>query len=301
MVSYNTSPVQVLHTPYGDIPSFIRENETNIDRKTVESFGEEWNKFSHFSDEEIMNAGRQYFDIVTPDMMNRHSLALDIGAGSGRWSKYIAPHVRFVEAIDPGLSVITAKGFLKDLSNVRVSQAGIGSIPFADNTFDLVFSLGVFHHLPDTEGAIREAIRKVKPGGYFLVYLYYSLDNRGPLYKTIFHLSNASRMVISSLPSSLKRLVCDLLAFTVYLPFVGLAKFVKLLAGENMSKKMPLAYYRDKSLHIIRNDALDRFGTPLEKRFSKNEVETMMKSAGLSDIRFSENEPYWHAIGRKPS
>lgn len=50
---------------------------------------------------------------------------------------------------------------------------------------------------------------------------------------------------------------------------------------------------------ILRNDALDRFGTPLEQRFSRNQIEEMMLKCGLEEIRFSEKAPYWHAIGVK--
>ena len=49
----------------------------------------------------------------------------------------------------------------------------------------------------------------------------------------------------------------------------------------------------------MRTDALDRFGTRLEQRFSRNEIERMMTAAGLTDIVFSEREPYWVACGRK--
>ena len=63
--------------------------------------------------------------------------------------------------------------------------------------------------------------------------------------------------------------------------------------------KIPLSYYVGKSLNIIRNDALDRFGTPLEQRFSKKEIKQMMENSGLSEITFSEKEPYWHAVGKR--
>jgi hypothetical protein len=49
----------------------------------------------------------------------------------------------------------------------------------------------------------------------------------------------------------------------------------------------------------MRNDALDRFGTPLEQRFTRSEIEQMMRDAGLSDIRFRDDEPYWVACGRR--
>ena len=49
----------------------------------------------------------------------------------------------------------------------------------------------------------------------------------------------------------------------------------------------------------MRTDALDRFGTRLEQRFTRSEIGEMMTAAGLDDIRFSEREPYWVACGRK--
>ena len=49
----------------------------------------------------------------------------------------------------------------------------------------------------------------------------------------------------------------------------------------------------------IRNDALDRFGTSLEQRFSKVEVVTMMENSGLTNIVVSSGTPYYHAVGRR--
>jgi len=49
----------------------------------------------------------------------------------------------------------------------------------------------------------------------------------------------------------------------------------------------------------MRTDALDRFGTRLEHRFSRVQIDAMMRASGLIDIRFREGEPYWVACGRK--
>ena len=64
-------------------------------------------------------------------------------------------------------------------------------------------------------------------------------------------------------------------------------------------KKIPLSYYTDKSFYIIRNDALDRFGTPLEQRFTRIEIEKMLQQSDMEEIIFSEKEPFWHVISRK--
>jgi hypothetical protein len=46
---------------------------------------------------------------------------------------------------------------------------------------------------------------------------------------------------------------------------------------------------------MLQNDALDRFGTRLEQRFSKIEIEEMVAKAGfdVSTLEFSDNEPFW--------
>ena len=42
----------------------------------------------------------------------------------------------------------------------------------------------------------------------------------------------------------------------------------------------------------MRTDVRDRFGTPLEKRFSKKQITKMLKKSGLENIKFSDNEPF---------
>lgn len=300
MMTYNSDPLSAFQHQGKKISSFIKSSGGNYDRDTVKSFGHEWTEFNSFRDDEVRIPGDQYFDIIDSSIINKESSVLDIGCGMGRWSYYISDRVKFVEAIDPSEAVFSASEFTSKKGNIRVTQAGVDDIPFEDNSFDFVFSLGVFHHVPDTQEAIRKAVCKVKRGGHFMIYLYYSLDNRGFLFKSLFHLSNLLRLIISKLPKRLKSMVCDILAFTLYLPFILLTKLIKsIVPSGGLYKKIPLSYYDGKSFKIIRNDSLDRFGTPLEQRFSKIQIEQMMKRAGLSNIVFSPNEPYWHAVGKK--
>ena len=49
----------------------------------------------------------------------------------------------------------------------------------------------------------------------------------------------------------------------------------------------------------MRTDSLDRFGTPLEKRFSKKEIKDMMEKVDLLNVTFMEEEPYWVCLGYK--
>ena len=298
MIEYNRKIDGISKQGNIEIPYFLDPNDDNLDQETVDSFGEEWTAFDEFEEDEINQIGDEYFDIVHPSLFGKDKTALDVGCGSGRWSLYAAQKFGFVEAIDPSKAVFIAAQNAQKVDNIRVTQAGVNTIPFQDESFDFVFSLGVLHHIPDTQAAMQASVKKLKKGGHFLVYLYYSLDNRGLLYKLLFHLSNSIRFFISKLPATLKKLCCDLIAYLVYMPLVALAGMVKSL-GLKFWKKLPLSYYVGKSSFVIRNDSLDRFGTPLEQRFSKIEIEQMMKACGLDEIQFSPNTPYWHAIGKK--
>jgi ubiquinone/menaquinone biosynthesis C-methylase UbiE len=298
---YNQPNKNTIHISENkSIDAFITAEDENLDKDTVNAFGEEWLKFSAFTDEEISIAGSQYFDIVDNSILNKNTTVLDLGCGSGRWTKFIANKVKLVEAIDPSEAVFSAYQTNIKEPNVRITQASVSNIPFENETFDFVICLGVLHHIPDTQQALTDVVKKLKKGGSILLYLYYSLDNRGFLYKLLFQVSSILRLLISKLPKKLKKIICDAIAIFIYMPFVLITRFLQSLFGhKKWIKKIPLSYYGDKSLNIIRNDALDRFGTPLEQRFSKEEITIMMEKAGLGKLIFSNKEPYWHMTGIK--
>ena len=146
---------------------------------------------------------------------------------------------------------------------------------------------------------MQDCVKKVKIGGYFYTYLYYSLDNKGMFFKMLLSVVTAIRKVTSSLPMILKKFVCDILAVVFYMPLVLTGRFMKLIGLRKAAEKLPLSAYQDKTFFVIRNDSLDRFGTSLEQRFSRKEIEQMMRHSGLDEIVISENTPYWHAVGKR--
>jgi hypothetical protein len=140
-----------------------------------------------------------------------------------------------------------------------------------------------------------DCVRKLKIGAPFLVYLYYSFDNRPGWYRSIWAATDAARKSISRLPFPARKAVTGVIAATVYWPLARLARGLERLGGD--VSNFPLSAYRQTSFYSMRTDALDRFGTRLEQRFSRAEIEQMMLRAGLDDIRFSEKEPFWVAVG----
>lgn len=297
MVTYTHEPQRFLKRGDITVASFITTDDSNMDSATVASFGSEWQKFDKFSPAEVERVGMEYFDVAGKDDINGKTI-LDAGCGSGRWSNYMSPRAAWIEAVDPSEAILSAARNHSNLPNVRFTQAGIAHLPFPPASFDTVVCLGVLHHMPDTRQALHQLHFHLKPGGKLLLYLYYNLEGRGTFYKTLFRLSSALRKFVATRNPFWKKACADVLAFTVYVPLVLAARCCNLVAP-SVAARLPLSYYMDKSLRIMRNDALDRFGTPLEKRFSRQEIAAMLEASGFADIIFSSKAPYWHCIATK--
>jgi 2-polyprenyl-3-methyl-5-hydroxy-6-metoxy-1,4-benzoquinol methylase len=296
--NYNSQPLQKIVSGNREI-SIFEISGSNIDEKVVEEFGEEWLKFHEFSDEMISKSVGEYFDIINEVVLNKNSYAIDIGCGSGRWTKVMAARAGFIEAVDPSNAIFAADRLLKNIDNVRLAKASINTLPFDDETFDFAMCVGVLHHIPNTQQAMIDCVKKVKHEGYFYTYLYHDISHKGFLTRTAFAISNTLRKGISRMPAGLKKFVCDIIAALIYLPLVSLSRFISRLGMKKMAKKIPLADYSNKAFFVMRNDALDRFGTRLEQRFTRKQVEEMMQSSGLTEIVISDGTPYWHGIGKK--
>jgi len=140
-------------------------------------------------------------------------------------------------------------------------------------------------------------VRMLKPRAPFLLYLYYRFDNRPFWYALVWRASDIMRRGISRMPAQMKSIVTDIIAAVVYLPLALLA-FLGERLGLNVDSWL-LSSYRNTSFYTMRTDSRDRFGTPLEQRFTRSEIITMMQAAGLEDISFSDRFPFWCAVGRK--
>ena len=274
----------------------------NADRATIDGFGEEWAAFDQTAMEsaEWQHHFDGYFSLFPWDRLPADSEGFDLGCGSGRWAAGVAPRVGRLHCIDPSdKALAVAQRRLASATNVDFACAGVSAIPLADNSQDFGYSLGVLHHIPDTAAALASCVAKLKPGAPFLVYLYYAFDNRPLWFRTIWRASDIARRGISRMPFGLRKRVAEGIAATVYLPLSALANLAE-RAGADVSA-FPLSSYRHYSFYTMRTDALDRFGTRLEQRFTRAQIGAMMSDAGLEDVRFRDGVPYWVACGRKRS
>jgi len=272
--------------------------EPNYDYATIHSFGREWQRFAQnpLEAKELANLGQNYFRLLPEKYLRGEHEACDFGCGSGRWARLIAPRVRRLHCVDASQEVLrVARRNLTDHENICYHCCSLEDLNLPDETLDFAYCLGVLHHLPYPERGLRACIRKLKPGAPFLLYIYQKIE-RKPAWRHIFFSAvNILRQGVCQLPGPYVDLACDLLAFLVYLPLARLARLVEALGLE--ARHFPLAFYRQSSFYTMRTDARDRFGTPLEKRYSKEEVVAMIELCGLEKIRFSGRPPYWTAIG----
>ena len=270
----------------------------NLDADTVAGFGREWTSFdqSALEETELRAIFDQYFALFPWQRLPNNAVGFDLGCGSGRWARFVAERVGKLHCIDASASALAvAQRSLATHKNCEFHHAGVDAMPLADASMDFAYSLGVLHHVPDTAAGIASCVAKLKPGAPFLLYLYYAFDQRPAWFRGLWRVSDVLRRLLSRAPYALRYAVSQILALSIYWP---LARGARWLEGRGYDVGgLPLSAYRDTSFYTMRTDALDRFGTRLEQRFTRAEISKMMIAAGLEDIRFSNSEPYWCALG----
>jgi ubiquinone/menaquinone biosynthesis C-methylase UbiE len=278
-------------------------SDKNVDAKVARGFGKEWSTFRQ-GESSLARAQRatifeNYFHIFPWRLLPAGGgVGADIGCGTGRWATMVAPRVAHLHLIDVSPDAIAvARENLKSQNNLSFHVSSVGDMPLPPRSLDFDFSLGVLHHVPDTQGAIDAIAGKLKTGAPFLIYLYYAFDNRPAWYRALCLPSNAIRLAVSRLPHRMRIIISETIAALIYWPLARLAALLSYLGLARDS--LPLSWYADKSFYVMRTDAYDRFCTRLEKRFTRAEIEQMLLRAGFEHILFSDAPPYWCAVGIK--
>jgi ubiquinone/menaquinone biosynthesis C-methylase UbiE len=271
----------------------------NVDNQVVKGFGYEWSKFdqSNLSNKELLEIFDLYFSIFPWHLLPENPIGFDLGCGSGRWAKIVAPRVGELHCIDPSVKALNvAMRNLIEQQNCIFHLAGVDNIPLEDESSDFGYSLGVLHHIPDTEMGLKACVSKLKKEAPFLLYLYYAFDNKPRWYRFIWKISEIVRFVISRSPYFIKYIITQIMACLIWF---SLARFSLILEklGFNVDS-FPLSFYRKRSFYVMRTDTLD-FATKIEKRFTKLDIQRMMERCGLRNITFSDHAPYWCAVGYK--
>jgi SAM-dependent methyltransferase/uncharacterized protein YbaR (Trm112 family) len=151
-------------------------------KSTADTFSFKWTRFRRYGDmpkeqEFLFGWYRRKLGLAEGadlgDFYADRELVLEVGPGSGFNTRYIAERCKGrVIAVDISKAAEMAFNKTHDLANCSVVQADLMDMPFPDEFFDLIIADGVLHHTPNTEAAVRELYRKLRPGGQFFFYVY---------------------------------------------------------------------------------------------------------------------------------
>lgn len=279
---------------------------SNRETHVIQDFGSEWSRFQFLDVADKQRLSLQAKRYLNPifDYLesNKHKITLaDFGAGSGRWSEFLHDYALKLYVVEPSQGGFgTLQERFSKRNNVILLNQRIEDCQIPDRSLDLAVSLGVIHHLEEPLDALARIATKLKPNGLFLGYIYYNLEGKGFFYRTIWKFSHVFRLAISRMPKTIKFVVCDAIAILIYFPLSQCTKVLEKLGLE--SNSLPLHHYSQLPFEVMRNDALDRFGTRLERRYSKKELVNMLEQSGfnIETLSISSQEPYWtFSIRRK--
>ena len=160
----------------GDVLYFIEEEFYS------DSFGFQWNRFARTQLDSANGSSRSHRTFMEKTGWALDSLkgkrVLDAGCGMGRFAEVCADAGAEVHAVDLSSAVEAASQNLGRRPNVRIYQADIMNLPFPEESFDFIYSIGVLHHTPNTKAAFLRLPHLLKPGGSLAIWVY-SAELRG--------------------------------------------------------------------------------------------------------------------------
>ncbi len=232
------------------IPRFI--NKTN-NKKTKDSFNFEWN-FYRYDKEQKEYYKKQIIDFLKEDKtFFRDKLVLEVGCGVGRQTQAIADYCKDLVILDisDNIKKVPKK------NNIYPIQCDIMNIPLKENTFDFVYSRGVFHHTPNPKKTFENSVNLLKKRKGVLVFSVYLRRSK------LFHAINSSlRFVSLKMDHKTLYCLCKFMAPTVPI-------FYKIM---NPKKIRPISYW--ESVWLL----FDWFSPQYQFHITEEELDRWCKS-----------------------
>lgn len=242
--------------------------------KYTVSFGFQWKKFATTQLDSVSKSSRSRDAFVEKtgwDLADlRGRTVLDAGCGMGRFAEACADAGAEVWGVDLSEAVEAAAGNLGSRPNVHLLQADIMALPFADSSFDFVYSIGVLHHTPDTRAAFLQLTRLVKPGGRISIWVYSSTGLRALIG------SELLRPLTSRMPKSTLLQLCR-----IAVPLYHVHRIP--LLGRITQRLLPTSMERLPDWRWL--DTFDWYSPRYQWKHSFEEVEGWFREAGLTDVQ----------------
>lgn len=255
----------------GGIPRFVPANNY------ASSFSFEWNRFRTTQLDSVNHRGesesRFQESLDFPLKGFRGMQVLDAGCGMGRFAEVALKYGAMVVGMDLSLAVDAAAENLRTHPDAHFVQADLFAPPFREETFDLIYSLGVLHHTPDPRRAFLELVRLLKKGGKISVTLYSAYN------KVYVHSTNFWRRILRRLP------VPMLYRFShLAIPYYYLCRVP--LFGLVFQGFFPISMHPDWECRVL--DTFDCYSPTYQSYHTHHEVFGWFKKAGLTEVTVLE-------------
>jgi len=209
---------------------------------------------------------------VIPEKIVRGSIGLDLGCGCG-WDIFVMakenPSVRII-GIDISDGVYNALKLCREFNNVNILKASTTDLPLKREFYDFVYSFGVLHHVPDYKRGLLEVNRVLKKDSPCFLYLYEKHTHNPVKYIGIKIVSLVRKITVKISPRILY--VLSYMASPIFIILFSYpANFFKRFKSLRwLYEKMPFNF--GNGLFSLSGDIYDRFGAPVEYRFSKEDI-----------------------------
>ena len=249
----------------------------------ADSFSYQWRRFDRTQlDHANRNLSEEDFTkkILASPKDFEGKLVLDVGCGMGRFAEVATRWGARVVGIDLSTAVEVATKNLADRDFVAV-QADVFSLPFAPETFDCIYSMGVLHHTPDCEMAVKTLAKYLKPGGLLAVWLYSG-------YNKWYRFSDQYRKITHRMsPRTLHRFFSVAVPVLYWLdrglrviPVVG-----RPVAGV-VHHVFPFNRHPDPEVRVL--DTLDWYSPKYQSKHTYEQVFRWFESCGLKELNIGE-------------
>ena len=208
------------------------------------------------------------------DLMGK--LVLDVGCGMGRFAEVATRWGAYVVGIDLSLAPEAAVDNLAG-RDATFLQADVFHLPFASESFDFIYSIGVLHHTPNCEQAFKILPQFLKPGGRIAIWLYSKYHN---WYK----MSDVYRNVTRRMPPRLLHKLC----YGV-IPLYGVHRVLRKIpligrpASGVLAYAVPFAFHEDPKWRVL--DTFDWYSPWYQSKHTYEEVFRWFEDCGLEDLR----------------
>ncbi len=259
----------------------------------VGSFGYEWTRHAHtqLDDARSRESERVFAEKtgLTPEAV-KGKLVLDVGVGTGRFADVVARWGGTPVGVDLSLAVLSARANLARYPEARVAQADLFNLPFREETFDVVYSIGVLHHTPSTQEAFRTVARFLKPGGVAAIGIY----EASPIYEY----SDRYRRYTTALSHSLLHFLSHA---AIAAPHV--VRLAKTLAGSVAEQRVYEAVLSSRHANpqwrVL--DTFDWYSPRYQWLHTEAEVKSWFHELGFEDVRRLPEETMVSVRGRRPA